>query len=258
MNEQRESGIRIHSTHGAPPWQRRSRWFPHIDAGDGLVMSSVLLVVLLGGCMMGLLATATDRSGTRHQTFLIIAGESGLKAAAFEWRQPESDSGAGVGFFICGTRTLRRGWFGPASIVERRRPVAWIRLSENQSLSTQDVEQIAASAAELSLQFQPRSRPEIRRDEAGIIDLDYEPGPLRIRWAGVAANVGLWCCFAMVCWTIAWFVRSFIGFFDPRRLRARRLAVHICPRCDYDVRLIGSTRCPECGESLTIEPERRA
>lgn len=256
MTEPAEHRVRLHGKPGPPPWQRRSRWFPHIDAGDALVMSSVLLVVLLGGCMMGVLASATDRSGTRYQTFLIIAVESGFQAAKFEWRQPESNSGQGVGSFICGTRTLRRGWFGPAAIVERPLPVAWIRLNEDRALSTQDVEQVAASTAKLSSLFQPRSRPEIRRDEAGIIDLDYEPGPLRILWAGIAANIGLWCYFALVCWTFGWFVRSFIQFFDPRRKRARKLGVHLCPRCDYDVRLIESARCPECGESLTIEPEQ--
>lgn len=257
MNEQRESGIRIHSTHGAPPWQKRSRWCPHIDAGDGLVMSSVLLVVLLGGCMMGVVASASTNSGARPHTFLVVAGETGFEAVDTDWALQNAASPTVVGSLMCGTWKSSRGWFGLAAIVERPLPFARVILHDtSQPLSSEEAERIAASAAKLTSRFQPTSLSRVRAQGSGIVELEYAPGPPKILWSGIAANFGLWCCFAMVCWTIAWFVRSFIQFFDPRRLRARRLAVHLCPRCDYDVRLIESTRCPECGELLTIEPER--
>lgn len=256
MNEPAEHRVRLHGKSGPPPWQRRSRWFPHIDAADGLVMSSVLLVVLLGGCLMGVVASASTNSGARPHTFLVVAGETGFEAVDTDWALQNAASPTVVGSLMCGTWKSSRGWFGPAAIVERPLPFARVILHDtNQSLSSEEAERIAASAAKLTSRFQPTSLTRVRARGSGIVELEYAPGPPKILWSGIAANFGLWCYFALVCWTFAWLVHSLHYFLDPRRKRARKLGVHLCPRCDYDVRLIESPRCPECGERLTIEPE---
>lgn len=256
MNEPAEHRVRLHGKPGAPPWQKRSRWFPHIDAGDALVMSSVLLVVLLGGCLMGVVATSHRVRGFNARTLWIVATPAGHQLIdASDTDQPLSDEDL-LGSLFCGSPIQKRGYFGPATVVERRVPFASFSVIDGVSLTQEQVEKMLTTAAETTSFLRSTKLSRIIQHSPTSFECEFTPGPPKILWSGIAANFGLWCYLALVCWTIAWFVRSFIQFFDPRRKRARKLGEHLCPRCNYDVRLIESPRCPECGERLTIEPER--
>lgn len=258
MSEATEHRVRLHGRTGPPPWQKRSRWFPHMDAGDSLVMSSVLVVILVGGCLTGLLGSVSSGPHVRYDTFSIAATDIGAELIDMSATASPPESNKVIGSLVCGTRLLRHGYFGPAAVTERRLPIAWIRLFDGRTLTSEQIETLTVSAANLTSRFTPTTHIGIDVSDPGHIEIEYAPGPGSIVWSGVAANIGVWLYMAAVGWTIGWFAHSLHHFRDPRRQRARRLGVHLCPRCDYDVRLIESPRCPECGERLTIEPERRS
>ncbi len=66
------------------------------------------------------------------------------------------------------------------------------------------------------------------------------PLPLRVKWAGFVADVGLFAGMIAVLWALG----AWVPFGVRRFLRRRRGA---CLVCGYDLRATSGPTCPECG-----------
>lgn len=248
MNEPTEHRVRLHGKSGPPPWQRRSRWFPHIDAGDGLVMSSVLLVILIPLNLVLLLSMSHSTHGSFDSPTL-IATDDGYELI-------EDYPGKAAGFLICRNLRKGRGYFGPSAVVEWEVPIVWLQLEPGYTINQEQCAALVDSIPSVSPRFRPTKLIRVDLEDSTHATFEYEPGPRSIVWSGIVKNIIGWLFVLFEVWSVGWFRHSLYVFFDPRRKRAIKLAASLCPRCNYDVRLIESPRCPECGELLTIEPER--
>jgi len=257
MNERRESGIRTHSTHGAPPWQKRSRWFPHIDAGEALVMSSISILVIVGLIVVLIVAARLGRGA--HTVFLkasVLATSNGY--ALVDSQTPESmwPAETDIGSFVWSRQSKARGYFGPFEVMRWPRPNVMLILEGDTAISPAAAIELASTAPNTLRGYDFEAPHGVTTLGSGDLRYRFKPGQFRFVWTGVPLNTGFWMVVLSGVWAGSWLVYSLRSVLDPRRKRARKLGVHLCPRCDYDVRLIESERCPECGELLTIEPER--
>lgn len=259
MGDESDYRVRLHGKSPPPPWQKRSRWFPHVDAGDGLVLSAITLLVA-GGIFVVLIVGAS-MGGSNHSVFLkalVVATSDGY--ALVDSAMPESmrPSGAEIGSFIWSRRSKSRGYFGPFEVVRWPDPSVMLVLHNGRPISPADAVMLASTAPNTLRGYSFDSPVGVTSLGSGDLRFRFKPGQYRFVWTGVALNIGFWIVLSFGFWTGSWFVFSLRAVLDPRRKRAWKLGEHLCPRCDYDVRLIESPRCPECGELLTIEPEERA
>jgi len=251
--------IRLHGKPPPPSWQRRSRWFPHMDAGDGLVLSAITLLVVAG--LFVVLIVGASVGGSGHSLFLrarVIATADGYALVDSTTPEIMRPSGAEVGSFVWSRRSKARGYFGPFEVVRWPDPSVTLVLLDDRQISPADAVMLASAAPNTLRGYSFDPPVGVTSLGSGELRFRFKPGQYQFVWTGVPLNIGFWIALSFGFWTGSWFVFSLRAVLDPRRKRARKLNVHLCPRCDYDVRLIESARCPECGEMLTIEPQQPA
>ncbi|GEM_PF-4216079 len=248
--------IRIHDRPPPPSWQRRSRWFPHMDPGDALVLSSIIFFIIAG-----LIAVLLVAAGTVFQTFdpLVLNArviETADGYALVDNRTPANEwpAGAEVARLVWSSRHEARGYFGPFTVRQWRHPNVVLILERDRHISSEEAMMLAASARD-TLQHYTFDPP---LDVAELYDGDwrfrFKPAETRLVWSGIPLNLVFLVLLACGLWASSWMTFSIRNYRDPRRKRGIKLAAYLCPRCNYDIRLIGSHRCPECGEALVIDP----
>ncbi len=248
--------IRIHDKPPPPSWQRRSKWFPHMDAGDALTLSSITFCIIAG--LIGVLLVAAD---TLFQTSDLLF----LRARVIETtngyvlvdNQTPADlwpAGAEVATFAWGSRQVARGYFGPFTVLRRRHPNVILIPERNRQISPEDALKLATSARD-TLQHYTFDPPlGVTSLSDGELRFRFKPIQSRFVWSGIPLNTAFLALLLCSLWSSSWITFSIRNWRDPRRKRAIQLAAYCCPRCNYDIRLIGSSRCPECGEALVVDP----
>lgn len=240
-----------------PSWQRRSRWFPYMDAGDALVLSwiTVLVVLVFSGVVLFWQPTVLRTHDPVFQVAPIIATTDGYTIEPERTATDPPRVGDKAGRFAWCKAHEARGYFGPFPIVERTRPRAWIFLDGAYTITDEQADQLIARAPGTLNGYSFAQPTGIAESDSNIVRFELAPIDMAFNWFGVVLNLGAWLTLAFGFWAFAWLIFSLSAFFDPRRKRAFKLGASLCPRCDYDIRMIESPRCPECGERLTIEPE---
>lgn len=250
--------IRIHDKPPPPSWQRRSRWFPHMDAGDALTLSSIAFTIFAGYALFIVGSTIFSggvcRVGGRPEWVSIMQTSDGYALIDDRPDHSMEDEGGSVGRFVWWELPVRRGVFGPADVIERRLPCAFLFVHEGYHITEAQAVKLAQSAPHVIAGYDFGTPVGIKESAADEITFDLAPATTTIKWFGVLINLGMWISLAGGIWVYSWFSFSLSNYYDPRRSRAIKLAAHHCPRCSYDIRLIGSPRCPECGEALVVDP----
>lgn len=247
--------IRIHDRPPPPEWQGRSRWFPHVHVGTAMTWSALALASSAGVLVVLLIAVGTSRS--THGYFLsapVIATADGYALVDPSAPGKTQPSGGGIGDFIWRRRATSRGVFGPFATFRGSRPNVMLLLDDGEQMSIDEAVRLARTAPIVLSGYEFGEPLRAAALATGELQFEFEPHDREFMWTGAVLNVAFWLVLVICGWSVCWFVFALLNFFDPRRKRAARLAAKVCPMCGYDIRLIDSPRCPECGDRLVVDP----
>lgn len=247
--------IRIHDTPPPPAWQGRCRWFPHVHVGTALTWSSLALASSAGVLVVLLIAASTSRS--THAYFLsakVIATADGYALLDRSTPAASLPRGADIGEFIWGRLATSRGIIGPFAILRGSQPNVTLFLDDGEQMSIDEAVRLARTAPRALRDYAFGEPLGVTSLVAGVMQFEFEPQAREFTWIGAALNVAFWQVLLAFVWSACWLVFALMNLFDPRRKRAARLAASVCPNCNYDIRLIDSPRCPECGDRLVVDP----
>ncbi len=219
-----------------------------------MTWSSLALASSAGVLVVLLIAASTSRS--THPYFLsakVIATADGYALLDRSTPAASLPRGADIGEFIWGRLAISRGIIGPFAILRGSQPNVTLFLDDGEEMSAEDAVRLARTAPRALRDYEFGEPLGVTSLAAGVLQFQFEQHERRFVWTGTALNVAFWLVLLAFVWSACWFVFSLMNFFDPRRKRAARLAASVCPTCNYDVRLIDSPRCPECGERLVVD-----
>ncbi|MCC6906513.1 MAG: hypothetical protein IT430_01100 [Phycisphaerales bacterium] len=217
-------------------------------ASLALPASAGVLIVLLAAASSGRATHGYFRSAK------VIATADGYALVDPPARGKTKLPGDGIGDFIWGRRATTRGVFGPFAIFRGSQPNVMLFLDNGEQMSTEDAVRLARTAPKALRDYEFGEPLGVAALAAGELQFQFEQHERRFIWIGAALNVAFWQVLLAFVWSACWLVFALMNLFDPRRKRAARLAASVCPNCNYDIRLIDSPRCPECGDRLVVDP----